>query len=87
MTTRASGVQAAEESVWDFSRTPAGRETGKRLRWELPWDGRKAGKEGKEAGGPRRCLIIPGASPAKNPGEQFYRHLMKVPGKWDSDRN
>ena len=63
-----------------------GGRRGKRLRWELPRDGRKAGKEGKEAGGPRRCLIIPGASPAKNPGEN-YRHLMKVPGKWDSDRN
>ena len=57
----------------------------KRLRWELR--GRKAGKEGKEAGGPWRCLIIPGASPAKNPGVQSHRHLIKVLDKWDSDRN
>lgn len=43
ITTRASGVQAAEESVWDFSRTPAGREMGEKaemgiaMGWQESW--------------------------------------------------
>jgi hypothetical protein len=37
MTTRASGVQAAEKSVWDFSRTPAGREMEEKAEMGIAW--------------------------------------------------